>query len=205
MVEVFTRDKIQDIKYEPGCYIWFFNYARIRKSNFETKEARMKFLEAIYGIHQPNSLKIEATKLYNRMKQHFGEEYSGIIEINNNQYHNFFEIAENNESFYSFLEVIGTNPIPLYIGKSENLKNRIYQHNQFLEHIPPTSNSSATEEEYVLLKNFSERINKFMHDYKSFGISLNMLSVKILYLPTESITSFENSLNRLYKPILGIK
>lgn len=206
MGKIFSRDKVDLVQEVPGCYIWYFNIARIREEDFTEVQSRKNLLEAVFSIHQPNSMSVNVSRLLQKDKvQQFGENYSGYVSIDDQSVISFSEIVTNADTFKLFLQITESLPIPLYIGKSENLKRRLNQHNSFLQSIPSSYNSQLTQEEYDSLKNFSERVNNIIEKHRSSGIHPNMLHVKVIYLPSDAIANFETSLNRLYKPILGIK
>jgi hypothetical protein len=59
--------------------------------------------------------------------------------------------------------------------------------------------------EQEILKNFSQRFNKILQRNRVLGLRDHMLSIKVIYLPEELISSFEKNLNYIYKPIFGIR
>jgi hypothetical protein len=205
MENVFSRDNLDSVQEKPGCYIWFLNVARIREKDFEEEQSRKNLLEALFSIHQPNSMHVNISRLHKDKMQQFGENYSGPVHIADSLILQNSEIVTNKDSFLSFLQITGSLPIPLYIGKSENLYRRIRQHNLFLKGMASPTNPLINQQEYDSLRNFSERFNNIIEKHRSSGISLNMLHVKVIYLPLNAIADFETNLNRLYKPILGIK
>jgi hypothetical protein len=202
--DIYSRDKIEQISEAPGCYIWYFNISRIREEDFTEEQSRKNLLEALFSIHQPNSMYVSVSRLLKKDKvQQFGENYNGHVCIDEESLLSFSEIVTNEDTFKLFLQITGSLPIPIYIGKSENLNRRLKQHDLFLQNIPSSDN--LTQEEYDSLKNFSERVNNIMEKHRISGIHPNMLHVKVVYLPLDAISNFETNLNRLYKPILGIK
>lgn len=195
------------IEAKPGCYSWFIDWTHIRKSDFEyDKVKRVKLIEAINEVYTPNSFSIDAYREGVGNQQKFGEIYSGNMSfVGSKSSKNFSNICENYDTFLGYLGFVNSLIIPLYIGKSKNLNRRIKQHLDFLDDIGLISLTVPDEEERDVLKNFSQRFQNILTLCADLGLRPNMLSVNIIYLEEEKITDFEYHLNRVYRPLFGLK
>jgi hypothetical protein len=163
-------------------------------------------IEAIYKVYSPNPFWIEAYRGRGGKKQMFGEDYSGEISfVGSKTTASFASICENFDIFLGYLDFVNTLKIPLYIGKSKNLNRRIKQHLDFLDDYGLISLTVPDEEEREVLKNFSQRFQSVLKVCAGLGLRPNMLSVNIIYMEEGKITDFEYHLNRVYRPLFGLK
>jgi hypothetical protein len=208
MTEDFPYSAFNNIKEEPGCYCWYIDWTNIRLSDFEkNKVNRLNLLRAIFDVYAPNSIYVEASRKFYERTQHFGEKYEGPIGyIKHDKLPSMTEfLAEDFNLFKAFIYSTKSLIIPIYIGKSKNLKSRIKQHVEFINLKEAVGNLGIDNLEQEVLKNFSERFKNLKKKFSNLGLRQNMLSVKLIYMAEDKITEFESSLNHLYKPLFGIK
>lgn len=207
LVSKFSYHQCDSIEAKSGCYSWFIDWTHIRKTDFEYDELkRVKLIEAIYEVYSPNPISIEAFREGFGKKQMFGEVYSGGISIvGGKSTKNIINICKNSNVFFSYLDFVNSLKIPLYIGKSKNLNRRIKQHLDFLDDFGLISLTVSDEEEREVLKNFSQRFQSVLTVCSDLGLRPNMLSVNIIYIEEDIITDFEYHLNRVYRPLFGLK
>jgi hypothetical protein len=205
MIDDFPYSAFDNIKEESGCYCWYIDWARIRPSDFEMDvKKRVNLVNAMFKLYAPNPIWVDGVKMLNKTKQSFGEMYEGKLEsklLRSND--SYCKLATDIFLFWSFLEFSKSLIIPLYIGKSKNLKLRIKQHTAYL--FNPNADITYETSEKEILKNFSERFNNVAKECGNLGLKPHMLSVKLIYLKEENISEFESNLNYLYKPLFGIK
>jgi hypothetical protein len=138
--------------------------------------------------------------------QEFGEKYEGTLDfIRVLHRENIIKIAEDFDVFMGFLNFVTSLVVPLYIGKSKNLNQRIKRHLNFLNDADSQGDTDIESTEREILKNFSQRFNKTLKANRPLGLRDHMLSVQVIYLPEEFISEFEKNLNYIYKPMFGIR
>lgn len=189
-------NEIRYVKEQPGLYAWYMDY------NAEmTSEAYQKFF-----ISKNFHLKITGN---------LGETYEGkISQIKSNQniLNNF-----NQDLFKVATELID---IPIYIGISKNLYQRLTKHRDLLEEYSndevdqphlinqEKNNYDSIDEKKIDTneesKYFAQRLGKQLED---LNLSKKHLRVKIIYCDTNvtkaQLLNTEFLLNRTYYPILG--
>ncbi len=206
MNDIFSYSDLTSIEEKSGCYCWYIDWSRIRKSDYENDvNRRVKLINSIFKVYSPNPIFINSHKQMFEKTQYFGETYSGLIKYDGFRTFNSDSIVcQNYDVFMSFINFVNSLIIPIYIGKSKNLNRRIKQHVDFLENVNITRLSS-NEEGIESLKNFSERFSIILDENKTLGLKKNMLSVKIIYLDEALITDFEYNVNYIFKPLFGLK
>jgi len=207
MQEIFKYSDIDSIIEKPGCYCWYIDWTRIRKSDFENDQLkRENIINAIFKVYSPNPIFINATRKIYEKTQYFGETYFGTLKYDDSQKNSVIsKISSDTNLFFTFLHFTNSLIIPLYIGKSKNLKRRIKQHVDYLEDTKSINNIDLDISDNEALKNFSERFGRILNECVTLELRTNMLSVKLVYLKEDEITEFESNLNYLYKPLFGLK
>ena len=207
MLESFSYSDIVKIKDQPGCYCWYIDWTKIRRTDFENEvDKRTDLINSIFKVYAPNPIFINATRQFYDKVQYFGDIYEGTLDYKSiRSDSSISRLAKEYKLFLSFLDFTEALIIPLYIGKSKNLNRRIKQHVEYLEDAKSISFFENENTEKEELKNFSERFGMILKDCGILGLRTNMLSLKIVYLEEENISEFEANLNYLYKPLFGIK
>ena len=163
-------------------------------------------MEAIFDVYSPNSLYVEVRREGFGNNQEFGELYKGSLDIRTkDQNLSINDITSDFEIFFNFLKCVSETVVPLYIGKSKNLHQRIKQHVDFLNDADNQKHSDLEQLDRELLKNFSQRFNRTLQKNKHKGLRDHMLAVKMIYLSEFFISEFEKNLNFIYKPLFGIR
>jgi hypothetical protein len=191
----------------PGCYIWYIDWTQIKQQDYQQDHTkRINLIEAIFDVYSPNSLYVEAKREGFGNNQEFGELYAGSLNIRTKDQQILIQdVTSDFELFCSFLKTVTEIVVPLYIGKSKNLNQRIKQHVDFLNDADNQKHSDLEIFDRELLKNFSQRFNRNLQINKHKGLRDHMLGVKVIYLPENYISEFEKNLNFIYKPFFGIR
>jgi len=203
----FLYHEIDNILPKAGCYSWYIDWTQIKAQDYEHEESkRTKFIEAIIDVYSPNPLSAHAFRKGHGNTQEFGEKYEGTLDfISIFRGGNIIKITENFDIFIGFLNFVTSLIVPLYIGKSRNLNQRIKRHINFLNDADSQTDPDIETSEREILKNFSQRFNNTLKENRPLGLRDHMLSVQVIYLPEEFISEFEKNLNYIYKPMFGIR
>jgi hypothetical protein len=176
-----------------GIYIWFLKPKNLNE------EKCLKFFHAFNNFE----IKLEGMSVLNNSSK-FGDIFKGkILRIEKEEIEKRIENVDLN----FILEFTKNNPIPLYLGKSRNLKKRIKQHyDGYLDkkNIPSNVFSKFENDTDLESSFFGSRLSEFN---SPIWFGENELTIGIYYdksLSSEQITELEFFLNRFYKPILGI-
>ncbi len=204
---IYLYHELHNIFPKPGCYCWFIDWSQIQKQEYKNDEAKRRgLIKAIADVYSPNSLSVQTIREGIGNIQEFGEIYEGTLDFTGSlSEKDIVNVAKDFDVFLSYLQFVSSIIFPLYIGKSKNLNQRIKRHIDYLNDADNQSNIELEISEREILKNFSQRFNKTLQKNKFLGLREHMLSIKVIYMEEELISSFEKNLNYIYKPIFGIR
>jgi hypothetical protein len=204
---VYLYHELHNILPSSGCYCWFIDWSQIQKQEYKNSESKRRgLIQAIANVYSPNSLLVKASREGLGNIQEFGESYEGALIFSGClSEKDIVNVSRDFDVFYSYLGILSSIIFPLYIGKSKNLNKRVRRHIDYLNDADNQSNLDLDYSEQEILKNFSQRFNKILQRNRVLGLRDHMLSIKVIYLPEELISSFEKNLNYIYKPIFGIR
>lgn len=193
-IQIKEIDKLEDRMH--GIYVWYLKPKRLDDNKI------LKLYEAFNKFE----IKLSGNTVFNNYSK-FGDYFNGKLIRNEANTDLLNKIGSLDKEFViSFLKL---NPLPLYIGRSVNIKKRLNQHyNGYLQAtsinflatmINEFDDDSDEESSYFGMRLAKLNKDKWFNDNE---MSISYFSKSELNY--DSIKGIEFFLNRLYKPILGL-
>ena len=214
--ELFSFERIPDVKAKPGLYAWYLRI-RVGRSNIESPQ---NFSEALKKITE----QIRHPTLAMQLDGHFNLNMKGKLKhtwYGHNEHpftENFQEMLNHPEERKLISNILDLAvPLlsgPLYIGVSKNLQQRLQTHTRLIEKYSKEQQGDNTPEVSVDSTDSLQNDKDFAERIVEREIDPNHLIVGVTYiyhpnLPPDrirkTVETTETLLNRIFYPILGKK